>query len=224
MAESDAPGSSKTVVPETSEPLVVPAPPEEPKVFGVPMAMFMRGGGTPTAAYQKTISQEWHASEHQRDQADVEKKLAKLPIDAGGGRMYSNVLAAEGEGALPEAHVLLKFVNPKGEPLYDHGVPLEQVADIKVPDAQVFPDELMLVFFCPRCYERGIPLDHCVLVARQSHRMWHLDARTAGTMEIFSGDGIPFRSAGKIMDSDRLACPACNWACKIDDNKIWRVD
>lgn len=196
-----------------------------PSVPLAPMG-FMRGGGAVrSSAYQKEIDARFRDAEHRRDQQSIEKKLASIPVDDGGGKMYSNLLAAEGEGQLPEGHVLLEFVNQKGEPLYEFGEPLQMVADIKAAEPQSFPGELTLVFFCPRCKESGMPLGECVLMARQSHRKWHLDARTQGELFVFMGHGKhePGRSMGKVMDSDRLACPACNWACKIDNNKIWIV-
>lgn len=201
----------------------VPVSPWNPGEPIAPMGFVRGGGAVRTAAYQRQIDAEFADAERRRDELLAEKKIASVPIDEGGGKMYTNLLADEGEGQLPEAHVLLEFVNNKGEPIYEYGEPLQMVGDIKLTAEQAWPGELMLVFYCPRCKERGMPLDHCALHARQSHRKWYLDAKTAGELYVFVGHGQkePGRSAGKVMDSERLACPACGWACKIDNNKIW---
>jgi len=128
---------------------------------------------------------------------------------------------------LPEAHVLLKFVNSKGEPIYVNGAAVEQCADIKATDAPAWPGELMLIMFCPRCLQRALlPVDHCILQVRQSNRRWYLHPQGQGEMFFWrepDGDVIPYRSAGQICDSEKITCSTCNWACHIDKNVVRSV-
>jgi hypothetical protein len=179
---------------------------------GPPMAMFIRGGGTPTMAHERQIAEAEADANRRRDEALEERKAARIPVELGGGRLYEN--AAIDPGAR-ELHVLLKLVDHRGEPKYDHGEPMECLADVRVISAT----ELALIIVCPRCVSRDVPQGQCQIQIRQSNRAWHLDTRTAGSPIWFDGD--MYVSAGEVMESEEFGCTACNWRAKIDHNKIW---
>jgi uncharacterized protein YbaR (Trm112 family) len=126
--------------------------------------------------------------------------------------------------------VLLEFVNSKGEPEYDHGHPLQCLADVTVPADPAYDGELMLLLICPKCKER-LPADHCIIQLRQSNRAWHLDARKAGEVIVWpewdaAGHKTiePHISAGVVMESEKFSCPNCSWRAAIDKNKVWTID
>jgi hypothetical protein len=189
----------------------------EKKIFGVPMATFVKGGTT-TSAHDAMEAREWHEAEERRDLQDAEMRVAQKPIDQGGGQMYSSNFLNEQESKAAEAHVLLDFVNSKGEPLYEQGVPLQCLADITMATEPAFEGELVLMIMCPKCMERT-KAQNTILQIRQANRMWHLDERGRGELLVFEGQ--PYYSAGTVMDSERFTCARCTWSARIDNNKIW---
>ena len=189
----------------------------EKKIFGVPLATFVKGGTT-TTAHDQMEAREWHDAEQRRDLQDAEMHIARKDIDDGGGEMFTSKFLNEREAQAPEAHVLLDFVNRKGEPIYEQGVPLQCLADITVATEPSFDGELVLLIMCPKCMERT-KAQNTILQLRQANRMWHLDPKGAGELFVFEGE--PYHSAGTVMDSERFTCARCTWAARIDKNKIW---
>jgi hypothetical protein len=189
----------------------------EKKIFGVPLATFVKGGTT-TTAHDQREAREWHEAEQRRDLQDAEMRVARKPIDQGGGEMFTSKFLNQEEAQAPEAHVLLDFVNRRGEPLYEQGVPLQCLADITVATEPAFDGELVLLIMCPKCMERT-KAQNTILQLRQANRMWHLDQKGAGELFVFEGE--PYYSAGTVMDSERFTCAQCSWAARIDKNKIW---
>lgn len=226
MAEAE-PGAKDQVQLATSEqqggeavaeqPAPEGAVPTMPKVV-LPMQMFVRGG-TQTSADERRTHDAWVDAEKRRDIAAAEKTVCSFPVEEGGGKMYTHEFAAPGTQELPKAYVLLRFVNSRGEPVYDQGVPLECLTDIIAPDAPAFKDELMLLICCPVCHER-YPLGDSIMQVRQSNRSWHLDMKHAGELIVF--EGRPYKSAGHVMDSEGFTC-RCGTKWRIDKNKIWKV-
>jgi len=180
-------------------------------IAGLPMAMFIRGGGTPTMAHERAIAEAEADAEKRRDEALEERKLSRAPVEHGGGKIFENRSLDPGAS---EAYVLLDLVNSKGDPIIDHGVAVQCLADVRVLSA----DELALVVVCPRCVSRRIPQGQCQIQIRQKNRSWHLDTRQAGKPIFF--DGKMFQSAGTVMDSERFGCSACGWTARIDNNKL----
>jgi hypothetical protein len=189
----------------------------EKKIFGVPLCTFVKGGTT-TTAHDNMEAREWHEAEARRDLQDAEMRVAQKPIEQGGGEMYSSRFLNERESKAPEAHVLLDFVNRKGEPLYEQGVPLQCLADITMATEPAFEGEMVLIIMCPKCMERT-KAQNTILQIRQSNRMWHLSERGRGEIVVFERQ--PYLSAGTVMDSERFTCARCTWSARIDNNKIW---
>lgn len=195
----------------------------KPEGMAAPVGYVKGGGAVLTGPYEKKMAEEWAASEASRAMRDEERRVAGIPIDAGGAVEHEHRLTTEEESMLPEAYVLLRFVDSKGEPIYMNGSAVEQRADIKAPDSPAWPGELMLLMFCPRCIQRGLlPVDHCIMQVRQSNRRWHLHPKGQGEM-FFWREGseiIPYRSAGQICESEKIVCSTCGWACHIDKNVV----
>jgi predicted RNA-binding Zn-ribbon protein involved in translation (DUF1610 family) len=173
--------------------------------------MFIRGGGTSTSANDKAIAEAEADAERRRDEALAEREMTRLPVEAGGARIFENKSLDPGAKDL---HVLLDLVNAKGEPHLVAGVPIQCLADIRV----VGPNEMAVVVVCPRCINRKIPQGQCQIQVRQSNRNWHLSDKGRGSPLWF--DGKMYQSAGTIMDSDRFSCPNCAWSARIDNNKL----
>jgi hypothetical protein len=214
MTEADTPATqaptSEAAASET--PSTSQAQPEK-KLMGLPLTVFMRGGGAvPSSAEERRIAEDEADAERRRDLQDKERRIAQIPIEKGGAKMLTR--AAADPETTPK--VLLLYMTRQGQPRYEFGAPVECLADIILPAAEGM--DLSLQIVCPQCKERGIPMGQCQLAIKQSNRAWHLDTRTAGEIIVF--DGQPYYSAGKIMDSDRFSCPKCSWTARIHDNKI----
>ncbi len=188
---------------------------ELPKVGGFLEAPqgFVRGG-THTSGHDKMVAEAEADAERRRDEATAERKLARIPIDQGGAKLYENKSISFGQGGADVGHVLLKYMTAKGERMYDHGEPVECLADIRVVEGS----ELALILVCPRCLYSGVPQGQCQIQVRQKNRSWHLDSRTAGNPIVFEGRMVT--SCGIVMESERFACMQCGWSAKIDKNNV----
>lgn len=224
--------NSDSKEPQSSE-TATEALPQEPSVnssetpnsppsslFGLPMAMFVRGGSS-TFANDKRVAELKADAEHRRALADKERALARLPVEQGGAQMFTNNLTDN--AGVDQAYVELHFLNKRGEPWYQYGEPVKCLADVVMISAT----ELALVIACPSCKERGLPLDQCQLRIRQSNKSWELDTSKAGELILWveghNPDGSkiikPYRSAGVIRESERFRCD-CGWSARISMNKI----
>jgi len=213
------PTADETAQPTASTANTEPAPPpEEPTIMGVPMTTFVRGGGTSTMANDKQIHEIEADANRRRAAQDKERQAAAIPIEDGGAKLYSHSAGTPQE----TAKVLLEYVTPGGEPWLVNGEPVQCLADVEVDTSSSDPSKnLMLRIVCPRCRAKDIPSGQCQLLVRQAHRKWFLDTRGQGEMLMFQGQ--PYYSAGLVMDSEKLTCPACQWTCRIDRNKVWPV-
>lgn len=194
---------------------------EGPKAFGVPLAMFVKGGTT-TWAHDQEQQRLTMEAERRRAEADSERKIAAVPIEEGGAVIHGGPLGGrEGE----QAYVELFYLNARGEQhLEPGGIPLRCLADV----VQVGKSELAIVLVCVRCKERGVPLDRCQMRVRQTNRSWELSPKRRGDMipwvEKLDAHGRPmvklYRSAGTIVESERFSCAQCGWVGRIYDNKV----
>lgn len=202
-----------------------PAPPPTatetdsgPSAFGVPLAAFVRGGTT-TYRHDMQMKELEADAERRRDDAEAERKIANIPIEQGGGKMYTSYLQPNPDGLPVEsAYVELIYLTPGGEPAYHEGQPIKCLADVNVGMDPLNPMNLTLTLVCQRCKENSVPLGQCQMRVHQSNRRWHLDTKGAGDLIIFHGK--PYRSAGTVMDSERLTCKACGWSVHIDKNRV----
>jgi len=192
-------------------------PQEAPReIFGVPLAAFVKGG-TSTSQNDRRIAEVEADAERRRDIAARERAIAKVPIEKGGGKIYSNSLTDKPE--IAQAYVELTYLTPRGE---DTGI--KCLADVLVGAHPPHPAELTLVLVCPRCKARGVPQGQCQIRIHQCNKRWELDTRTAGELIMWEENGNlrPYRSAGKIMECERFECGYCgNWSARIDKNRVW---
>jgi hypothetical protein len=186
--------------------------PAEPTMFGLPLMSFVKGG-TSTSAHDKEVAG-WRADdEKRRAEQDVQRKIASVPIEQGGAKMFSQQTGSPQD----TAKVLLDYVNEAGEALILETKPIQCLADIIAGMNHSDPTDLAVVLLCPFCWNKGLPAGRCQMHALQSNRRWHLDSRTEGELIIFEGQ--PYRSAGKIMDSEPMTC-GCGWRFRIHNNKV----
>lgn len=193
--------------PASSEPAPTAA---SGSVFGVPVAAFVRGG---TTSYRHDLLMKQQAAEDEdrRRVSDEEKRL----VATEGARMYTQNLGT------PQQHPVVKLliVNPKSELKLDASRGIHVLADVYSGDNPLDPNDLTLNLACPYCWSNGTPLGRCQFKVRQSNRAWHLDPKGVG--ELIDFDGQVYRSAGTIMESQRIKCPQCTWTFRIDRNRIF---
>jgi len=174
-------------------------------------------GGTTSSAYDKVMAQQKADADARRQQDAEDKRVGRTPIEQGGGMMFEHRLTDSQFS--PKAHVT--YVGKGREFISD------QLVDL-------FEDEIagdkMLVFVCPECVRRGRDSGQSQCHARDSHRKWHIDTRTAGIIKTVENAAVPgglerYLSGGEIMDTDTLACshPYCGCAFKIHKNMMYRV-
>lgn len=183
--------------------------------------------GTRTTASLAQDEANFRDAERRRNEQDAERRVANVPIDQGGGRLYNNVLATHDEAGLPKGHVLLEYVNEKGEPIICRGIPLVCLADVLVPNEPAFEGEKMLILFCPRCNQDRKHQADSLITVRQANKAWHLDERTFGHPIVYIQQDQQgnitkelHRSVGTVMDSEKFHCPQCWWYGVIDKNKV----
>jgi hypothetical protein len=186
-------------------------------VFGLPIDMFVKGG-TSTMAHDRMVHEEETDAERRRDEQAAMRKVAAIPVEDGGAKLYTNYLAPNPSGLPMEwAKVLLEYLTAGGEQLMHRSQPVQCLADVIVGLDPLYPEELTLVLVCPECARR-MPQGQCQIQIRQRNRAWYLDTRTSGDLVVF--DDAPYRSAGMVMDSERFTCPRCAWAAHIDKNRV----
>jgi hypothetical protein len=193
-----------------------------PKVFGLPLDMFVRGG-TSSSANDKRIAELKFESQRRREVADQERAIAQVPVEQGGGKLFTNKLTDDPD--VEQAYVELRFVTARGEPVYHNGEEVKCLADITVLDA----DELAIIMVCPSCFSKtNVPLDQCQIRIRQSNKRFELDTSKAGELILWVegrdilGKAIvkPYRSAGLIRECERFQCD-CGWSARIVNNKVY---
>lgn len=197
--------------PESAAPADASAPPETvSKAPEVPLAAFVFGG-THSSGHDQMLAKSIFEAEKRREAADQERGLVQ-----DGAQEYVNKLTPH--GSAPQAYVLLTFVNRRGETLHGPGGPTQCLADIFLEDD---PNNLILQIVCLRCQERASQgeMQFNQIRIAQKNRAWHLDGRTKGELIMFEGKA--YRSAGQVVDSDVMTCPACRYQFRIDKNKVW---
>lgn len=207
--------------PSTEQQPAEQAPTEQRSLFGFPMEVFVKGGTTSTR-HDNHVAELHADAERRRDEQDAERRLAMIPVEEGGAKMYTNQLSENPE--VQKAYVLLDFVTSRGEPIYEGGRPMQCLADIVTVGAT----EMALIIACPSCKNRGTPLDQCQLRIRQSNKNWELSPKRYGEIIPWTEDydrvtGKPiikiYKNAGTVVESERFSCP-CGWTARIYDNKI----
>ncbi len=208
-ASPDAP------VPQKADDTAAPADSGQGAFFGVPMASFVRHGGTTSGKHDNMVAEWRHEDEVRRKEQDEQRKIASVPVEFGGAKMYNRQTGSPQE----TAKVLLDYLNEAGEPLILETKPIQCLADIISGMNHNDPTDLALIILCPYCWNRGIPAGRCQIHALQSNRAWHLDLRGQGELLIFEGQ--PYRSAGIVMDSEPMKCGNCGWKIRVHRNKVY---
>lgn len=200
--------------PDSERPTQEPKPDDDAVValtkrtLEAPLMSFVKGGTT-TSGYEKQVAAEWHDAESRRDAAEEDRKLAAVPIERGGARMFTNKLTANPE--ITQAYVELVFAN-------GIGFGKKVCADILMEDFDN-PADLSLQFVCPKCLKYGPRhQDQCQLKMRMSKKHWELV--TGVGPPTFEFEGKIYKSAGVVKLSDQFNCPDCGWRAVIEHNQI----
>lgn len=174
-------------------------------------------GGTTTSAFDKEIQEKLADTEHRRAEDAADRKIGTIPIERGGGLVFEHKLADPMTGP----RVYLQYVGQGREVLS------EQLCELVEDDTS---GDRLLIFVCPECVRRGIPMTFAQCHARAKHRAWHVDRREAGRVKAVKNSDAPngieyYTSAGVIMDTDVLRCDQTNCGCsfKIHRNVMYRV-
>lgn len=197
---------------------------DEPRtVMGLPMAAFVRGGTT-SSRHDRFAAEQHLDAEARRNDADAakERELARTPLEQGGGVMFGGrfLPAADAGGSF----VLLVYLNPKGEVLYESGEEFQCLADLTVLEG----GELCLVIVCPACLTRGVHHDQCQMRVRQTNKHFEFSTKGAGDLIVFKEyDHVlekfvekVYKSAGTIVESERFRCDQCGWTARIVNNRV----
>jgi len=172
---------------------------------------FVRGG-TSTSANDKELEKQFWDAEKRRDEAAEERRLASIPIDEGGAKLYTHKLTDNPD--VPKAYIFLKYLTASGE---DTGE--RCLADLLVGTGED-PEEKTLILVCFGCARIGIRHhDQMQLQIQQRNRNFHFAPGAGKPKFIF--EGKVYYSAGMIMDSEKFTCPVCGWTAHIDRNRVW---
>lgn len=216
---------SKTEKPIAEKPKTEPAEhsePSEPSVetpetsgsngkvaLEAPSLVFVKGG-TSTSKNDQLWETRFQDAEKRRDEADFERKIANVPIESGGAKLYTSQLTSHPD--VPRAFILVKYLSPAGE---DTG--LECLADLIVGMDEARPTELTLILVCPGCMSRGDKhMQDCQIQIRQSNKPFVL---TTGKGDpTFTYEDEVYQSAGVISDMEAFNCPDCGLRARVDNN------
>jgi hypothetical protein len=188
----------------------LPRPTDEPPAaekppMGAPMQAVVRGG-THTMRSERLYHERFTDAERRRDQAESYQRLASIPVEQGGARMYSHNFSDHPD--VPKAYLLIRYANRYGAPVS----PGECLADIVVENWEK-PNDLSLIFVCPGCYtDHHKSAGDCQIKMRMSNRWWALSPKP-GKIRWVEADGTVriYHSAGIITESEPFSCPDCHY-------------
>jgi len=191
--------------PVTPEPTAEKAPERKgPEVFVK--------GGTPTMRSERYFEDRFQEAEKRRDDLDMHRKAANVPVERGGAKLLSSQLTANPE--VPRAYVLLKFCTPGG---METG--LECLSDIIIGADPKSPTSLVMMLVCPGCMSQGQKhMQDCQLRIPQSQKDWQLVVGKGDPQFVF--DDECYRSAGMITYCEHFRCVDCGWGARIDNNRV----
>lgn len=172
--------------------------------------VFVRGGTT-TSKSEELYERRFQEAEVRRDQAAEDKRLASIPVEAGGAKLLTNQMTNHPE--IPKAYILLKYVKSNGE---ETGI--ECMGDLIVGMNPMHPTELTLILVCPRCAQGQKHLQDCQIQLRQTNKNFTLV--TGKGAPTFKFEDRVYKSAGVITESEPGTCPDCSWRFRIVNNTV----
>jgi len=210
MAQSPLMRHAEPGVPRPEQTSLEGAPPGIEKMpLGAPMQAFVKGG-THTSGSERMFKERFEDAEKRRNRADFDKKLASIPVEQGGAKMFTHNFAESPE--VPKAYVKLRYANRYGAP----AEPGECLADVIIENWDR-PNDLTLIFVCPGCYtERHKSAGDCQLKMRMSNRWWNLKPRYGETRWTDPDGQIRiYKLAGDVVESEPFSCPDCGYRGRI---------
>jgi hypothetical protein len=186
-------------------------------VGGVPFGIVK--GGTTSARYDEEVAQTEEDARRRRLVQDAQYAKAQGPRRLGESvRLGSQKLINE-----TSPRLVLSYMK-KDKTVGQQAI--SEITTVAIPDR---PDEIETNFtmVCPRCVARGIPQGQSQMHIRDSHRKFWLDERKRGVVmvEFGWGEKQAVLIAGTVTCQDIIRCSAhnCDFACRIDDSKVWEV-
>jgi hypothetical protein len=186
-------------------------------VAGVPFGIVK--GGTTSSAYDAEVAKTEDDARRRRLVQDAMYAKAQGPKKPGESvRLGSNRLINESSPRL-----VLSYMK-KDKTVRQQAV--SEIATSAIPDR---PEEIEANFtmVCPRCIDRGIPQGQAQMHIRDSHRKFWLDERKRGVVMVEYGWGEKqaVLIAGTVTCEDVIRCSNhnCDFACRIDDSKVYEV-
>jgi hypothetical protein len=206
---------SKTEKPAIVDPIIIKAeatPSEDSNGNGAPenpTLVFVKGG-TSTTKNDQLWEARYQEAEKRRDEADFERKVAGVPVESGGGKLFSSQLTSHPD--IPRAYILVKYLSSGGE---DTG--LDCLADLIVGMDESKPTELTLILVCPGCMSRGDKhMQDCQIQIRQSNKGFKLTTGKGDPTFVYEDE--VYKSAGVISDMEAFSCPDCGMRARVDNN------
>jgi hypothetical protein len=206
--------SSDDKAPERVEQPTLPDTPESKTSPNYSLAAAWVQGGTRSSEHDKMVQKRHADAERRRKEQDDQRKLAGIPVERGGARLFSAHLTD-----VADPRVLIQYGEFK--------ILCELVKDDPTGDR-------ILTLTCVECVKNGAPEDMAQFHIRQGHRAWHIDESDAGKpmfcedTDYFTGKKYKrmYISAGVIKDAEPFRCP--NEWCggvryQIDNNVMRRV-
>lgn len=164
----------------------------------------IRGGTTSTSQDRANEALVADLAERQRV-SDLERRAASIPVQEGGGVLNEVDLGK------PNTHGVVMMQYDLGSGMVSY-----MQCDLNVLETGDGKPVLNLVMLCPRCLERGFPVDEATMNIRQDNRKWFLDERKKG--ELFVTElGEVYTIAGTVTCDETSVCPrpSCGWRFKI---------
>ncbi len=189
-----------TVAPEPAAP-----PVRDPRVPFAPVVIMKNG--TTSSAFDKEVHRASVDAERRRQEQDADRQAASVGIEQGGAVRKTLDMG------LPGNHPVAVLWCPTRDGSRERFMVCDLVDG--EADGEVI---LTLVMICPRCMDRGVPMDQAQMSIRTNHRVWYLDTKTKG---------LPFRDpdtqelhilAGTITGPGPYTCSGmgCGFKFSID--------
>jgi len=176
-------------------------------------------GGTTSSRYDAEMQKSEQEAQRRRIVQDAMYAKADAPRQLGESvRFGSRRLINE-----TTPRLVLSYMNK------DNTVRQQAVSELATSSIPGRPEEIETNFtlVCPRCVARGVPQGQAQMHIRDSHRKFFLDERKRGvvTVEYAWGTRQAVLIAGTVTCQDIIRCSNhnCDFACRIDDSRIYEV-
>lgn len=200
-----------------------PSTPEIQPYGGFKLNAFVKRGTT-TYAHDMRVAALEEDANRRRAQADYDRAVANTPIEDGGGKMYTHRLASRKAEELnaQQAYLRLRYITNRGERITYKGEEFVGLCELMMLEGR----ELAVMIVCPRCVNNKVPMGQAQMRIRQANKKFDFDPTPSTQLgdgkagDFFMFEGVMYRSAGVIRESEKFRCDNCDWAARIVNNEI----